>query len=68
MRAKVHFFFQTHVRISSSGTETKVCHICKKNLDNVDDSNISKIFQKGADIINDPSRKRGRDDVAARTG
>ena len=64
------FSFQAHVEVSSSEIETEgeVCPICKTELKDENDRSISKLFLKGADIINAFSRKRGRDDVVVRAG
>lgn len=51
----------------ASDPEDDTCPICQKGFDDVD-KDVSKLFQKGADKINESSRKRGRDDVVARPG
>ena len=62
--------FQAHVEVSSSETEMEgeVCPICERELKDENDSSIAKLFQKGADLVNAFSRKRGRDDVVVRAG
>lgn len=54
--------------MSAADTHEEICPICNKEINNDDPSNIAKLFQKGADKINDSSRKRGRDDVVVTEG
>ena len=53
---------------SDTEVEVQVCPICKKELEDGDDRQTSQLFKKGADTINDSSRKRGREDIVAKPG
>ena len=48
--------------------ELEVCPICKKEFKDADNRYVSKLFKKGADTINQSSKKRGREDVFAKPG
>ena len=69
-RSNANFFLSSTPKMSASNTETngEVCSTCKKEYDNDDSRNISKLFQKGGDTINESSRKRCQEDVDARIG
>ena len=56
--------------MSASDTESKddVCLICKEEVDDDDNRNISKLSQKGDDTINESNRKRYQEDIVARAG
>ena len=53
---------------TSGETLQETCPICKKDINEGNPSNICKLFKKGADKINESSRKRSRDDVVVAEG
>ena len=54
--------------MSLDDPEEDTCPICQKSFDDQDGQGVSTLFQKGADKINESSRKRGREEVVARQG